>query len=67
VFENRVLRRTYGSRRDEMTGEWRRLHNKQLYASIYFSSNIIRVIKSRSMKWARHAKRTEKGEVHTGF
>jgi len=49
-----------------MTGEWRRLHNKQLYASIYFPSNIIRVIKS-SMRWVRHVKRMEKGEVHTGF
>ena len=50
-----------------MTGEWRRLHIKQLYASIHFSSNITRVIKSRSMRWARHVKRMEKGEVHTGF
>jgi len=40
VFVNRVLRRTFGPRRDEMTGEWSRLHNKQLYAGIYSSSNI---------------------------
>jgi hypothetical protein len=67
VFENRVLRRTFGPRRDEMTRGWRRIRHKQLYASIYFSSNIIRVIKSRSMRWARHVKRMEKEEVHTGF
>jgi len=67
VSENRVLRRIFGSRTDEMTGEWRRLHKKQLYASIYFSSNIIRVIKYRGIRWARHVKRMEKGEVHTGF
>ena len=46
VFENRVLRRIFGPKRDEVTGEWRRLHNKKLYA-LYSSPNIIRVIKSR--------------------
>ena len=50
-----------------MTGERSRLHIKQPYASIYFSSHIIRVIKSRSMRWARHVKLMEKGEVYTGF
>jgi hypothetical protein len=45
-FENRVLRRIFGPKRDEVTGEWRRLHNKKLYA-LYSSPNIIRVIKSR--------------------
>jgi hypothetical protein len=44
VFENRVLRRIFGPKRDEVTGEWRRLHNKELYA-LYSSPNIIRVIK----------------------
>jgi len=67
VFEKRVLRRIYGPRRDEMTGEWRRLHKKELYASIYSSPNIIRVFKSRSMRWVRHVTRMETGEVHTGF
>jgi len=67
MFEDRVLRRTFGPRRDEMTGERSRLHIKQPYASIYFSSHIIRVIKSRSMRWARHVKLMEKGEVYTGF
>jgi hypothetical protein len=46
VFENSVLRRIFGPKREEVTGEWRRLHNKQLYA-MYSSPNIIRVIKSR--------------------
>jgi hypothetical protein len=43
VFENRVLRRIFGPKRDEVTGEWRRLHNEELYA-LYSSPNIIRVI-----------------------
>jgi len=46
VFEKRVLRRIFGPRRDEVTGEWRKLHNKELN-DLYSSSNIIRVIKSR--------------------
>jgi hypothetical protein len=46
VFENKVLRRIFGPKRDEVTGEWRRLHNKELYA-LYSSPNIIRVIKSK--------------------
>ena len=53
VFENRVLRRMFGSRRDELTGEWRRLHNEELCA-LYSAANIIRVIKSRRMTWAEH-------------
>jgi hypothetical protein len=56
VFENRVLRRIFGSKRDEVTGEWRRLHNKELYA-LYTSPNIIRVIKSRRLRWAGHVAR----------
>jgi hypothetical protein len=50
VFENRVLRRIFGSKRDEVTGEWRRLHNEGPYA-FYSSPNIIRVIKSGRMRW----------------
>jgi hypothetical protein len=50
VFENRVLRRIFGPKRDEATGEWRRLHNEELN-DLYSSPNIIRVIKSRRMRW----------------
>jgi hypothetical protein len=53
VFENRVLRRIFGPKRDEVTREWRRLHNKEFYA-LYSSPNIIRVIKSRRLRWAGH-------------
>jgi hypothetical protein len=56
VFENKVLRRIFGPKRDEVTGEWRRLHNKELYA-LYSSLNIIRVIKSRRLRWAEHVAR----------
>jgi hypothetical protein len=51
VFENRVLRRIFGPRRDEVTGEWRKLHNEELHI-LYSSPNIIRQIKSRRMRWA---------------
>jgi hypothetical protein len=50
VFENRVLRRIFGPKRDEMTGDWRKLHNEELH-NLYFSPNIIRMIKSRKMRW----------------
>ena len=66
VFENRVLRRIFGPKRDEITGEWRRLHNEELCA-LYFLPNVIRVIKSRRMRWAGHATRMGRGEVHPGF
>jgi len=56
VFENMVLRRIIGSRRDEVTGEWRRLHNKELN-DLYSSPNVVRVIKSRRMSWAGHVAR----------
>jgi hypothetical protein len=56
VFENKVLRRILGPKRDEVTGEWRRLRNKDLYA-LYSSPNIIRVIKSRRLRWAGHVVR----------
>jgi hypothetical protein len=55
-FENRVLRRIFGPKRDEVTGEWRRRHNNELYA-LYSSPNIIRVIKSRRLRWAVHVAR----------
>jgi len=56
VFENMVLRRIFGARRDEVMGEWRRLHNEEIN-DLYFSPNIVRVIKSRRMRWARHVAR----------
>jgi hypothetical protein len=56
VFENKVLRRIFGPKRDEVTGEWRRLHNKELYA-LYSSPSIIRVVKSRRLRWAGHVAR----------
>jgi hypothetical protein len=51
VFENRVLRRIFGPKRDEVTKGWRKLHNKELH-NMYSSPSIIRMIKSRRMKWA---------------
>ena len=56
VFENMVLRRIFGPRRDEVTVEWRRLHNEELN-DFYSSSNIVRVIKLRGMRWAGHVAR----------
>jgi hypothetical protein len=51
VFENRVLRRMFGPKKDEMTGEWRKLHNEELH-NLYSSPDIIRQVKSRRMRWA---------------
>jgi len=56
VFENRVLRRIFGAKRDEVAGEWRKLHNEELNG-IYSSPNIVRVTKSRRMRWAEHVAR----------
>jgi hypothetical protein len=64
VFDNRVLRRIFGPKRDEVTGEWRRLHSEELY-DFHSSPNIIQVIKSRRLRWARHVARM--GEVSGAY
>jgi hypothetical protein len=56
VFENKVLRRIFGPRRDEVTGDWKKLHNKELNV-LYTSPKMVRVIKSRRMRWAGHVAR----------
>jgi hypothetical protein len=56
VFENRVLRRIFGSKRDEVTGEWRKMHNEELH-KLYSSPDIIRQVKSRRMRWAGYVAR----------
>ena len=53
MFENRVLRRIFGPKRDEVRGEWRKLHNEEL-SDLYSLPNIVRVVKSRRMRWAGH-------------
>jgi len=64
VFENRVLRRIFGPKRDEVTGEWRKLHNEELN-DLYCSPNIFRVIKSRKIRYAGHVARM--GERRGGY
>jgi len=66
VFENRVLRRIFGPKRDEVTGEWRKLHTEELN-DLYSSPNTVRVIKSRQMRWACHVARIGRREVYAGF
>jgi len=66
VFENSVLRSVFGPKRDEVTGEWRKLHNEELN-DLYSSPNIFRVIKSRRMGWAGYVARMGRGEACTGF
>jgi len=56
VSENRVLRRICGPKRDEVTGDWRKLHNEELN-DLYCSANIVRVMKARRMRWAGHVAR----------
>ena len=64
VFENRMLRRVFGPKRDEVTGEWRKLHNEEL-KDLYSLPNIVRVVKSRRKRWAKHVARMADGRgVH---
>jgi hypothetical protein len=66
VFQNRVLMRIFGSKRDEMTGGWRKLYNEELH-NLYCSPSIIRMIKSRRMRWAVLVARMGRREMHIGF
>jgi len=66
VFENRVLRKIFGPKRDEVTEEWRKLHNEELNV-LYPSPNIARVIKSRRMRWAGHVARMGRVDAYTEF
>jgi hypothetical protein len=64
VFENRVLRRIFEPKRDDVTGDWRKLHNEELH-NLYPSPNIIRMTKSRRMRWAGHVARM--GETRNAY
>ena len=66
MFENRALRRIFGPNRDEVTGEWKALHNKEPN-DLYFLPNIFRVNKSRRIRWAGHVASMGRGEVYTGI
>jgi hypothetical protein len=65
VFENRVLRRIFGPKRDEVTGGWEKLHNEEL-SDLYSSPSINRKIKSRRMRWAEHVARMGRRGMCTG-
>jgi ADP-heptose:LPS heptosyltransferase len=64
--ENRVLRRIFVSKKDEITRVWRKLHNEEL-DDLYTSPKIVRVIKSRRMRWAEHVALMGRGEAYSGF
>jgi hypothetical protein len=66
VFENRVLRRIFGPKRDEVTGEWGKLHNEELN-DLYSLPNIVWVVKKKRMRWAGHVECMGRIEVCTGF
>jgi hypothetical protein len=61
VFENTVLRRIFGPKRDEVTGGWRKVHNEELHG-LYYTSGIVRVIKARRLRWAGHVAHMGEGE-----
>jgi hypothetical protein len=66
LYENRLLRRIFGPKRDEIVGGWKKLHNGGL-RNLYFSSNIMRMVKSMTMKWAGYVASMRKGRMHRGF
>jgi hypothetical protein len=66
LFENRVLRRLSGPKRDKVTGGWRKLHNEELH-NLYSSPSIIRMIKPRRMRWEGHVARMGRKGVHIGY
>jgi hypothetical protein len=66
VFANRVLRRIFGPKTDDVTGGWRKLHNDELH-NLYFSLNIVRMIESRRMRWAGHVARVERRRMHIRY
>jgi len=66
VFEQRVVRRAFGPKMDDVTGEGRKLHNEEL-RDLYSLPKIVRVVKSRRMRWVWHMARMGRGEVCTGF
>jgi hypothetical protein len=66
VFENRVLKRIFGLKLYEVTGEWRKLHNEELN-DLYCSPNNVRVIKLRKMRWAGHVARMGRADEYTGI
>ena len=66
MFENRVLRRIFGPKRDEVTGKWRKLYNEEL-DDLHSSTNTVRDIKSRRMRWAGHIACIGEGESCAGF
>jgi hypothetical protein len=66
VFENKVLRRIFWPKRDEVMGEWRKLHNEELH-DLYSLPNLIRMMKSRRMRWAGPIARMGETEMHIGY
>jgi hypothetical protein len=66
LFENSVLRRIFGAKRDEVTGGWRELHTEEL-RNLYSLPTIIRMFKSRRMRWARHGARMGRRGMHMGY
>jgi hypothetical protein len=66
VFENRVLRRIFGPKRDHVTGDWRKLDDEELH-NLYSSPNIIRMIKSRRMRWPGHVARMGRKGRHIAY